>query len=88
VLKHLALVFEIHIVRVGRFLIFYVCSRVGGPYHNEPIRLSVRKRPSKTAFTTLKIAVLAPTPKARVSTATAVSPGLLKSADTVTEILN
>src|SRR5437867_7362407 len=34
---------------------------------------------SSTAFTTLKIAVLAPMPRARVSTATAVKPGFFSS---------
>jgi hypothetical protein len=34
---------------------------------------------NKTAFTMLKIAVFAPTPKARESTATIVKPGLFQS---------
>jgi hypothetical protein len=59
-----------------------------GEYANEASRVGVRQRPqsrrpesaygsgrSRTAFTTLKIAVVAPIPSARQATAEAVKPG-------------
>ena len=42
---------------------------------HEPVGLGIGERRSSTAWTTLKIAVLAPMPRASVATATAVKPG-------------
>jgi hypothetical protein len=52
--------------------------KVGHDLH-QPVRVRNRKRRNKTAFTMLKIAVFAPTPKARESTATMVKPGLFQA---------
>ena len=43
--------------------------------HHEARRVAVRQRPQQTAFTTLKIVVLTPSPTASISIAVAVKPG-------------